>query len=161
MSNSSSNGRAPGAGHRLAGNLGAGCLRARSLWTMAACACGVLAHTAWSDPTGASGRPARNTDWPLLGNNAEMQHYSPLTQINDKTIGKLGLAWSADIPSLDGLVGNPLVEEGVVYQSGPQGRVYANDLRTGRLMWQYDAKTRFEGVSYQAYKSSRFNRGLA
>jgi mono/diheme cytochrome c family protein len=94
-----------------------------------------------------TGAAAPGTDWPLLGNNAEMQHYSPLAEINDKTVAKLGLAWSADIPSLDGLVGNPLVAGGAVYQSGPQGRVYANDLRTGRLMWRFDAKTDFDGVA--------------
>jgi quinohemoprotein ethanol dehydrogenase len=125
-----------------------------------ACAYGALANDALDDsPT--AGAPVRNTNWPLLGNNAEMQHYSPLAEINDKTVAKLGLAWSADIPSLDGLVGNPLVAGGAVYQSGPQGRVYANDLRTGRLIWQFDAKTDFDGLSYPAYKSSRFNRGLA
>jgi PQQ-dependent dehydrogenase (methanol/ethanol family) len=102
-----------------------------------------------------------NSEWLHLGNNAEVQHYSPLAQVNDKTVRQLGLAWAADIPSLDGLVGNPLVASGIVYQSGPQGRVYANDVRTGKLVWRFDAKTQFDGVSYPAYKSSRFNRGLA
>src|ERR1700679_1548415 len=105
------------------------------LWTVVACAYGALANDALEDPLTA-GAPVRDTNWPLLCNNAEMQHYSPLAEINDKTVAKLGLAWSADIPSLDGLVGNPLVAGGAVYQSGPQGRVYANDLRTGRLIWQ-------------------------
>jgi glucose dehydrogenase len=102
-----------------------------------------------------------NSQWLHLGNNADVQHYSPLAQINDKTVPQLKLAWAADIPSLDGLVGNPLVAGGMVYQSGPQGRVYANDVRTGKLVWHFDAKTRFDDVSYPAYKSSRFNRGLA
>ena len=33
-------------------------------------------------------------------------------------VGKLGLAWFADIPSKDGLVGNPLVVDGVAYAGG-------------------------------------------
>jgi PQQ-dependent dehydrogenase (methanol/ethanol family) len=125
------------------------------MWTAAAWAAAFLQISS------AGAAPADDTDWPLLGNNAQMQHYSPLSEINEKTVTNLGLAWSADVPSLDGLVGNPLVAAGAVYQSGPQGRVYANDVRSGRLLWRFDAKTNFEGDAYPAYKSSRFNRGLA
>ncbi len=131
-------------------------------WAAAACAQGALIGTLAAAPAAGTGSSAApDTEWPLLGNNPEMQHYSPLAEINDKTVAKLGLAWVAEIPSRDGLVGNPLVAGGAVYQSGPQGRVYANDVHTGRLLWHFDAKTKFDGVAYPAYKSSRFNRGLA
>ena len=103
-----------------------------------------------------------NAEWRLLGNNADMQHYSPLAQINEKNVKDLRLAWSAEIPSRDGLAGNPLVANGVVYQSGPQGRVYANDVRTGAALWTFDPKTKFtRELSMAAYWSSRYNRGLA
>lgn len=101
------------------------------------------------------------TEWSLLGRNADMQHNSPLNQINDRTVSKLGLAWAADIPSLDGLVGNPLVVDGVVYQSGPMGRVYANDVRTGKLLWRFAAENSFENTTLAGFWSMRFNRGLA
>src|SRR6516165_2138069 len=81
-----------------------------------------------------------SSEWRLIGLNAEEQHFSPLSQINDKTVRALGLWWSVEIPSADGLVGVPLVAEGVVYQSGPPGRVYANDIRSGKLLWMFDAK---------------------
>jgi quinohemoprotein ethanol dehydrogenase len=102
-----------------------------------------------------------NSEWALLGRTADMQHNSPLDAINDKTVGKLGLAWASDIPSVDGLVGNPLVADGVVYQSGPLGRIYANDVRTGKLLWRFDAKMSFDGASMAGFWSSRYNRGLA
>ncbi len=103
-----------------------------------------------------------NTEWRLLGNGSGMQHYSPLTQINDKTVSRLSLAWVAEIASPDGLAGNPLVADDVVFQSGPQGRVYANDLRTGESLWTFDPKTKFTpNLHLSAYWSSRFNRGLA
>jgi PQQ-dependent dehydrogenase (methanol/ethanol family) len=103
-----------------------------------------------------------NVDWPLIGGNAGVWHYSPLTQINDQNVKQLGLAWMADIPSRDGLVGNPLVVAGVVYQSGPLGRIYANDLRTGKQLWRFAPDVKFtDKTSLAAFWSSRYNRGVA
>lgn len=103
-----------------------------------------------------------NAEWRVLGNGADAQHYSPLEQINYKNVTKLGLAWVAQIASPDGLSGNPLVANGIVYQSGPQGRVYANDLRTGASVWTFDARTKFSRDTHViAYVTSRINRGLA
>lgn len=102
-----------------------------------------------------------NTDWSLLGGTMDMQHSSPLQQINDNTVKGLGLAWYTDIPSADGLVGNPLVVDGVVYQSGPSGRAYANDLRTGELLWKYTADVDLARMGPIAWWARRFNRGLA
>lgn len=100
------------------------------------------------------------SEWRLIGLNTEQQHFSPLKQINDKNIGNLGLAWAANIPSVDGLVGVPLVADGTVYQSGPIGRVYANDVRTGRLLWTFDALSTRPGKLITAW-GNRTNRGLA
>jgi PQQ-dependent dehydrogenase (methanol/ethanol family) len=103
-----------------------------------------------------------NSEWPLLGNGSDMQHYSVLRQVNDKNVTKLGLAWVAEIASPDGLAGNPLVANGIVYQSGPQGRVYANDLRTGASVWTFDPRTKFSRDWHvMAYMGQRINRGLA
>jgi PQQ-dependent dehydrogenase (methanol/ethanol family) len=96
-----------------------------------------------------------------MGNGHEQQFYSPLTQINDKNVQQLGLAWSADLPTQDGLVGNPLVADGVVYQSGSMNRVYANDVRTGKLLWTFDPQYSFEGGTYATVIGARLNRGLA
>ena len=102
----------------------------------------------------------RDTDWDLLGNSPEMQHHSDLAQINHATVRQLGLAWSVDIPSVDGLVGNPLVKDGLVYQSGARGRIFANDLRTGASRWAYEADYRFNNQLNLAF-GGRYNRGLA
>lgn len=101
------------------------------------------------------------SEWPLLGRTPDMQHNSPLAQINDDTVSKLGLAWYADIPSRDGLVGNPLVVGGVVYQSGPSGRAYANDVRTGKELWRFAPAVDFDPNSIIATWSMRYSRGLA
>jgi quinohemoprotein ethanol dehydrogenase len=100
-----------------------------------------------------------NTNWGLLGNSEEMQGHSDLDQINTRTVSRLGLAWSIDLPTPDGLVGNPLIEDGVVFQSGSLDRVYANDLKTGRSLWVYDPEVK--RTEFHTYWGSRTNRGLA
>ncbi|MDB6105834.1 MAG: luh [Gammaproteobacteria bacterium] len=105
---------------------------------------------------------AAGSEWRLLGGNADAWHYSALDQISDHNVQRLGLAWMADIPSKDGLTGNPLVAEAVVYQSGPLGRIYANDVRTGKLLWRFGPQVNFdEKTSLAAFFRSRYNRGLA
>ena len=108
----------------------------------------------------ADGRKGANTDWELLGNSAEMQHHTKLDQINTKSVSRLGLGWVADIPSVDGLVGNPLIKDGIVFQSGARGRIFANDVRTGKQLWTYEPKYEF-GDRVQAAWGGRYNRGLA
>ena len=121
------------------------------------------ALASWTCASVVTAAPAgnSNSEWPLFGNNNEQQFYSPMTQINDKNVKQLGLAWSADIPATDGLVGNPLVVDGVVYQSGSLNRVYANDVRTGKLLWVFDPHYIFEGGTLATWFGARLNRGLA
>lgn len=121
----------------------------------------VLAAILLAACSGGGKKLPANTDWELLGNSPEMQHHADLDQINKDTVSRLGLAWSADMPTVDGLVGNPLVKDGIVFQSGSLGRVFANDLRTGKLLWQSEPKIDFEGQSINGYWAWRYNRGLA
>ena len=81
---------------------------------------------------------AESTDWAVLGNSSDMQHHSDLTQINTQTVSDLGLAWAVDLPTRDGLVGNPLISNGRIFQSGSQSQVFANDLKTGKLLWTFE-----------------------
>lgn len=120
----------------------------------------LVVGTTMTGKAAADSASAPASEWRLIGLNAEQQHFSPLKQINDKDIGDVGLAWAADIPSKDGLVGVPLVADGTVYQSGPMGRVYANDVRTGRLLWTFDAHVTVPGQLITAW-GNRTNRGLA
>ena len=81
---------------------------------------------------------AESTDWALLGNSPDMQHHSGLRQINTETVSNLGLAWAIDLPTRDGLIGNPLIKNGRIFQSGSQSQVFANDLTTGKLLWTHE-----------------------
>ena len=115
---------------------------------------GVTATAATSDS------PASDA-WTVLGNGDAQQYFSPLNQITAKNVKQLGLAWYADIPSQDGLVGNALVADGIVYQSGSLSRVYATDVRTGKLLWRFDPQVTLEGSTLATYWSVRYNRGVA
>ncbi len=81
-----------------------------------------------NDPTSA----VKDGEWAYLGGGPESHQYSPLNQINSQNIGRLGLLWYSDLPIPEGLVGNPLVKEGVVYSSwAPGDGVVATELADG------------------------------
>jgi quinohemoprotein ethanol dehydrogenase len=78
-------------------------------------------------------------DWPGYGRTFGEQHFSPLTQINDGNVKALGLAWSMDLG-----VGNPMTQPlevgGTLYFASGESIVHAVDVRTGKLLWQYDPR---------------------
>lgn len=134
---------------------------ARRLPSLAVCLSLVVGSLPVLAKDAAQRSPVDKANWSILGGSSDVQHNSPLNQINDKTITGLGLAWWADIPSKDGLVGNPLVADGVVYQSGPMGNVYANDVRTGKQVWHFKAEPILEDSAMATYWSLQHNRGVA
>jgi quinohemoprotein ethanol dehydrogenase len=104
---------------------------------------------------------ADDQDWPLLGRNADVQHNSPLRLINDGNVAKLGLAWVAEMTTKEGMVGNAIVVDGVVYQGAPRTQVFANDLKTGKLLWKFEAPVKLpDGLSAPRW-GFNVNRGVA
>jgi quinohemoprotein ethanol dehydrogenase len=77
-------------------------------------------------------------NWLMHGRTYNAQRFSPLKQINEKTVAKLGLAWSQELDTTRGLEATPLVEDGVIYTTGTWSKVYAFDARTGKSLWTYD-----------------------
>ena len=61
---------------------------------------------------------ASGRHWPLKGGNFRGEHFSPLREINDRTVKDLGLAWFTELPVPDGISATPIVVDGVVYLSG-------------------------------------------
>ena len=80
------------------------------------------------------------SNWLMYGRTYDDHRFSPLTQINEQSIGKLGLAWNRELGTTRGLEGTPLVEDGVIYATGSWSVVYAIDAKTGRTIWTYDPK---------------------
>jgi quinohemoprotein ethanol dehydrogenase len=84
---------------------------------------------------GAEGEPGQ---WMAHGRTYGEQRFSPLDQINATTVGKLSLAWFADLDSRRGQEATPLVVDGVLYVSTAWSRVKAYDAATGKPLWAFD-----------------------
>lgn len=98
--------------------------------------------------------------WMLDGRTYSAQRFSPLKQITDVTVRRLGVAWSTDFPSPDGLEGTPIVVNGVIYMSGDQDVVEALDAGTGRVLWVWRPRS-LDLTHYFTSWTSRINRGVA
>jgi len=99
-------------------------------------------------------------NWVTYHGSYKSWHYSPLTQINTKTVGKLTEAWSHTASRANrGLQGFPLAIDGVLYYSSPYNQVYALDGATGQMLWTYKQKLNEDLVARQTH--SPYNRGIA
>ncbi len=78
------------------------------------------------------------SNWLAHGRTYDEQRFSPLDQINSGNISGLGLAWAFDTNHSRGLEASPIVIDGVMYSTGNWSVVYANDAKTGELIWQFD-----------------------
>ncbi len=76
--------------------------------------------------------------WLTTGRDFGKGHYSPLNQINTRTVSRLGLAWEYDTHTTRGLEATPIVVDGVLYTTGPVGQVYALLAATGKELWTFD-----------------------
>jgi quinohemoprotein ethanol dehydrogenase len=76
-------------------------------------------------------------DWPGYGRTFGEQHYSPLSQIDEANVGRLGLAWSMDLGP-ENSVTQPIAVDGVVYFATGYSVVHAVDASSGKLLWVYD-----------------------
>src|SRR5579872_1622434 len=102
---------------------------------------------------------SQGINWPINGGTFGAPHFSPLTQVNDKNITRLGLAWYVDIDSPMGLATEPLVVDGTIYATASLDRVYAIDAASGRVLWKFDPHVRLSMLRNSA--TARTNRGVA
>jgi len=77
-------------------------------------------------------------NWLTYGRTYSEQRFSPLNQINDKNVGRLGLEWSADLDTARGQEATPIVVDGVLYISTAWSMVKAFDAASGKPLWSYD-----------------------
>ncbi len=76
--------------------------------------------------------------WLSYGRTYSEQRFSPLDQIDEQSVAKLGLAWSFDLETRRGVEATSLVVDGVMYTTSAWSIVHALDARTGRRLWSYD-----------------------
>ena len=77
-------------------------------------------------------------NWLSHGRDYNEQRYSPLNQINTKTIKNLELEWSLDMGTTRGLEATPIVDNGIMFVSSTWSVVHAVDAKTGKELWVYD-----------------------
>lgn len=77
-------------------------------------------------------------DWASPAQSYGEQRHSPLTQINDKNVSQLGIAWFADMPDARGHESTPVEVDGTLYVTGPWSKVFAYEAKTGKPLWQFD-----------------------
>lgn len=99
-------------------------------------------------------------NWVTYNGSYKGWHYSPLEQINSKTVGKLTEAWSHSASRVRrGIESMPLAIDGVLYYTGPYNQVYALDGATGKMLWTYKQKLNEDLVARQTH--GPYNRGIA
>ena len=103
-------------------------------------ACTPAAKTKPMDAARLNAADADTAEWMTIGRTYSEQRYSPLTAINAESIGKLGLAWSAEFDTDRGQEATPLIVDGVLYTTTAWSKVFAFDARTGKILWSYDPK---------------------
>jgi alcohol dehydrogenase (cytochrome c) len=76
------------------------------------------------------------------GMGRDAQRYSTLDKINRDTVKHLVPAWSYSFggEKQRGQESQPLVYDGIMYVTGSYSRMFAVDVRTGREIWQFDAR---------------------
>lgn len=79
-------------------------------------------------------------NWITYGRTYSEDRYSPLVKINKNNVDKLGLAWDIDLGFKRGFEATPIVVGGIMYVSGAWSKVFAIDVRTGKMIWTFDPK---------------------
>ena len=74
------------------------------------------------------------------GMGTEAQRFSPLTQINTKTVSKLTPAWSFSFggEKQRGQESQPLIYNGKMFVTASYSRIFAIDMKTGTKLWKYE-----------------------
>ncbi|WP_128514496.1 PQQ-dependent methanol/ethanol family dehydrogenase [Tabrizicola thermarum] len=89
-----------------------------------------------------AGDAASTGDVLTNGMGRDLQRYSPLATINKDNVGKMVPVWAFSLggEKQRGQETQPLIHDGVMYITGSYSRLYAIDVKTGKELWQYDAR---------------------
>src|SRR5579871_3498796 len=96
---------------------------------------------------GAHAAAPTTVDWPHFGNTSDQTRFSPLAQINGRTVRQLGLAWSLrQSARLQLWETDPVVVRGTMYLTTGTDEVLALDATTGAVRWAYAPPVDFSGL---------------
>ena len=97
--------------------------------------------------------------WLTHGRTYDEKRFSPLDQINQRTVRRLGLTWSYATGNRRGMEATPIVADGVMYITTAWSRVAALDAKSGKLLWVFDPEV--PGAKARDACCDVVNRGLA
>lgn len=99
-------------------------------------------HSAWEVPVkcrASSDALACSADWPAFGHDStrhgEQAKNSSLA--DPFQVRTLKVGWTFTVPQAGGFRASPVIYKGLVYVGNGNGRLYALDANTGKLVWQY------------------------
>ncbi|WP_312418878.1 PQQ-binding-like beta-propeller repeat protein, partial [Shinella sp.] len=71
-----------------------------------------------------------------------LQRFSPMETLNTKNVKNLMPAWAFSLggEKQRGQESQPIIYDGMMYITGSYSRLYAIDIKTGKEVWQYDAR---------------------
>ncbi len=106
-----------------------------------ACAAALAAHArGWVTEERVVKSASEPGNWLVAGHDFGDTRFSPLRDINDQTVGRLGLAWYHDFDTHRGQEATPVAVDGVLYTSSAWSKVQAFRAKSGELLWQFDPK---------------------
>jgi len=79
-------------------------------------------------------------NWLTHGRTYSEQRFSPLREIDDKNVPRLGLAWFYNLDTHRGQESTPLVIDGVMYFTTAWSKVVALNAASGAPLWTFDPK---------------------
>jgi len=85
------------------------------------------------------GNETDGTDWPAYGRTFSESRFSPLRQINDSNVSRLGLAWAVNLDVPNSITA-PVEAGGIIYLAAGYSIVHAIRATDGHLLWRYDPK---------------------
>ena len=76
------------------------------------------------------------------GMGRHLQRFSPMDTLNRDNVANLVPAWAFSLggEKQRGQETQPLIHDGIMYITGSYSRLYALDAKTGKEIWQYDAR---------------------
>jgi alcohol dehydrogenase (cytochrome c) len=99
--------------------------------------------------------PAR---WLTYSGDYSGARHSPLTEITPGNVADLVPVWTFQTGVLGKFEATPIIIDGVLYVSGPDGHAWAISARNGRTIWHYQRRNMPEALSVCC---GRVNRGMA
>ncbi|HWT95663.1 MAG TPA: PQQ-binding-like beta-propeller repeat protein, partial [Solirubrobacteraceae bacterium] len=92
---------------------------------------------------GADEAPPPDAGWTSFGGDPANTRWSPLADVDTRSVGRLGVAWTHDEPAGGLWETFPLVDGRTMYLTSTGGDVLALDATTGRRRWTFQPQTDF------------------